>query len=164
MQRQRYPIYFTNSYRLVTFYINMLMPKLFKHVNCPANFFSAFDKPCIPLKMSMKICLCHGTVTTKAWQKCMGMVSCFGWRNGLSSQGMIFFCLGMVWLHISDVKREQWLCRSFSVHTRIKSYFSCLTTFTVMYFNWFVNMTTYHSLLWYTVSVLSFRCVECPGT
>jgi hypothetical protein len=42
------------SYRLVTFYINMLMPKLFKHVNCPANFFSAFDKPCIPLKTSMK--------------------------------------------------------------------------------------------------------------
>ncbi|CAB9542789.1 hypothetical protein BROOK1789C_475 [Bathymodiolus brooksi thiotrophic gill symbiont] len=32
----------------------MLMPKLFKHVNCPANFFSAFDKPCIPLKTSMK--------------------------------------------------------------------------------------------------------------
>jgi hypothetical protein len=31
------PIYFTNSYRLVTFYINMLMPKLFKHVNCPTN-------------------------------------------------------------------------------------------------------------------------------
>ena len=30
------------------------MPKLFKHVNCPANFFSAFDKPCIPLKTSMK--------------------------------------------------------------------------------------------------------------
>jgi hypothetical protein len=78
-------------------------------------------------------------------------------RNGL-------FCLGMVWLNISDVKREQWLCRSSSVHTRIKSWFSCLTTFTVMYFNWFVNMTAYHSLLWYTVSVLSFRCVECPGT
>ena len=33
------PIYFTKSYRLVTFYINMLMPKLFKHVNCPVNFF-----------------------------------------------------------------------------------------------------------------------------
>ena len=32
----------------------MLMPKLFKHVNCPGNFFSAFDKPCIPLKTSMK--------------------------------------------------------------------------------------------------------------
>jgi hypothetical protein len=48
------PIYFTNSYRLVTFYINMLMLKLFKHVNCPAIFFPAFDKPCIPLKTSMK--------------------------------------------------------------------------------------------------------------
>ena len=32
----------------------MLMPKLFKHLKCPANFFSAFDKPCIPLKTSMK--------------------------------------------------------------------------------------------------------------
>ena len=32
----------------------MLMPKLFKHVNCSANFFSAFDKPCIPLQTSMK--------------------------------------------------------------------------------------------------------------
>ena len=32
----------------------MLMPKLFKRVNCPANVISAFDKPCIPLKMSMK--------------------------------------------------------------------------------------------------------------
>jgi hypothetical protein len=40
---------------------------------------------------------------------------------------------------------EQWVFRSSSVHTRIQSYFSCLTTFTVMYFNWFVNMTTYHS-------------------
>jgi hypothetical protein len=43
-----------NSYSLVTFYINMLMPKLFKHVKCPANVISAFDKPCIPLKTSMK--------------------------------------------------------------------------------------------------------------
>jgi hypothetical protein len=33
----------------------MLMPKLFKHVNCPANVISAFDKPCIPLKTSMQI-------------------------------------------------------------------------------------------------------------
>ena len=33
----------------------MLMPKLFKHVNCPTNVISAFDKPCIPLKTSMKI-------------------------------------------------------------------------------------------------------------
>jgi hypothetical protein len=32
----------------------MLMPKLFNHVNCPANVISAFDKPCIPLKTSMK--------------------------------------------------------------------------------------------------------------
>ena len=32
----------------------MLMPKLFKRVNCPANVISAFDKPCIPHKMSMK--------------------------------------------------------------------------------------------------------------
>jgi hypothetical protein len=32
----------------------MLMPKLFKHVNCPANVISAFGKPCIPLKTSMK--------------------------------------------------------------------------------------------------------------
>ena len=31
------------------------MPKLFKHVNCPTNVISAFDKPCIPLKTSMKI-------------------------------------------------------------------------------------------------------------
>ena len=33
----------------------MLMPKLFKHVNCPTNVISAFDKPYIPLKTSMKI-------------------------------------------------------------------------------------------------------------
>ena len=32
----------------------MLMPKSFKHVNCPTNAISAFDKPCIPLKTSMK--------------------------------------------------------------------------------------------------------------
>jgi hypothetical protein len=25
------------------------------HVNCPTNVISAFDKPCIPLKTSMKI-------------------------------------------------------------------------------------------------------------
>ena len=48
-------MYFTNSYRLVTFYINMLMPTLFKHVNCPGNAISAIDKPCIPLKTSMQI-------------------------------------------------------------------------------------------------------------
>jgi hypothetical protein len=39
----------------LTFYINMLMPILFKHVNCPTNVISAFDKPCIPLKTSMEI-------------------------------------------------------------------------------------------------------------
>jgi hypothetical protein len=38
------PIYFTNSYRLMTFYTNMLMPKLFKHVICPTHVISAFDK------------------------------------------------------------------------------------------------------------------------
>jgi len=32
-----------------------LMPKLFKHVHCPTNVISAFDKPCIPLKTSMNI-------------------------------------------------------------------------------------------------------------
>ena len=32
----------------------MLMPKLFKHVNCPTNVISAFDKPRIPHKTSMK--------------------------------------------------------------------------------------------------------------
>ena len=45
MQRQRY--------RGVE--SNFLMPKLFKHVNCPTNVISAFDKPCIPLKTSMTI-------------------------------------------------------------------------------------------------------------
>ena len=148
----------------MTFYINMLMPKLFKHVNCPTHVISAFDKPCIPLKTSMKSLFMsrngHDKNMTKMYRNGL-MFWVKEWtfkpRNGL-------FCLGMVWLNISDVKREQWLCRSPSVHTRMKSYFSCLTTFTVMYFNWFVNMTTYHSLLWYTVSVRSFRCVECPGT
>jgi hypothetical protein len=48
-------MYFTNSYRLLTFYINMLMPKLFKHVNFPTNVISAFDKPCIPLTTCRKI-------------------------------------------------------------------------------------------------------------
>ena len=33
----------------------MLMPKLFKHVNCPTNVISGFDKPCIPLKTCRKI-------------------------------------------------------------------------------------------------------------
>ena len=33
----------------------MLMPKLFKHVNCPTNVISAFGKPSIHLKTSMKI-------------------------------------------------------------------------------------------------------------
>ena len=59
MQRQRYRGVESNLFhqflRLVTFYINMLMPKLFKHVNCSTNVISAFDKPCIPLKRSMKI-------------------------------------------------------------------------------------------------------------
>ena len=32
----------------------MLMPKLFKHVNCPTNVNSAFGKPSIPLNTSMK--------------------------------------------------------------------------------------------------------------
>ena len=54
MQRQRYRGVESNLFHQVTFYINMLMPKLFKHVNCPTNVISAFDKPCIPLKTSMK--------------------------------------------------------------------------------------------------------------
>ena len=45
------------------------MPKLFKHVNCPANFFSAFDSLVSFLKRLWKVCLCHGMVTTKTWQK-----------------------------------------------------------------------------------------------
>jgi hypothetical protein len=32
----------------------ILLISLFKHVNCPTNVISAFDKPCIPLKTSMK--------------------------------------------------------------------------------------------------------------
>ena len=48
--------------------INMLMPILFKHVNCPINVISAFDKPCI-LKRVGKVGLCHGTVMTKkVWE------------------------------------------------------------------------------------------------
>ena len=43
------------------------------------------------LKRLWTFCLCHGTVKTKTWQKCMGMVSCFGCGNGLSSKGMVFF-------------------------------------------------------------------------
>jgi hypothetical protein len=71
-------------FRLVTFYINMLMPKLFKHVNCPANVISAFDKPCIHLKTSMKILFMSRNGHDKNMTKCMRMVSCFGCRNGLS--------------------------------------------------------------------------------
>ena len=33
----------------------MLMPKLFKHVNCPTNVISGFDKPCIPPKTCRNI-------------------------------------------------------------------------------------------------------------
>ena len=58
MQRQRYRGVESNLFHQFLppsdFYINVLMPKLFKHVNCPTIFFSAFDKPCIPLKTSMK--------------------------------------------------------------------------------------------------------------
>jgi hypothetical protein len=43
------------------------------------------------LKRLWKVCLCHGMVTTKTWQKCIRMVSCFESMNGLSSQGMVFF-------------------------------------------------------------------------
>ena len=85
------------------------------------------------LKRLWTFCLCHGTSRQKhdknVWE----------WSHVLG-EGMDFrakewsFCFGMVWLNISDVKREQWLCRSSSVHTRIKSYFSCLTTFTVYVF------------------------------
>ena len=69
----------------------MLMPKLFKHVNCPANVISAFDKPCIPLKTSMKILFMSRNGHDKNMTKCMGMVSCFGCGNGLSSNGKVFF-------------------------------------------------------------------------
>jgi len=97
------------------------MPKVFKHVNCPTNVISAFDKPCIPLKTSMKSLFMsrngHDKNLTKMYRNGL-MFWVKEWtfkpRNGL-------FCLGMVWLNISDVKREQWLCRSSSVHTRIKS-------------------------------------------
>jgi hypothetical protein len=57
---------------LVTFYINMLMPKLFKHVICPGNFFSAFDKPCIPLKTSMKSLLMSQNGHDKSMAKMYG--------------------------------------------------------------------------------------------
>ena len=33
------------------------------------------------LKRLWKVCLCHGMVTTKTGQKCIGMVSCFESRN-----------------------------------------------------------------------------------
>ena len=50
----------------------MLMPKLFKHVNCPANFFSAFDKPCIPLKTFMKSLLMSRNGHDKSMTKMYG--------------------------------------------------------------------------------------------
>ena len=74
----------------------MLMPKLFKHVNCPTNVISALDKPCIPLKTSMKIVFMsrngHDKNMTKMYGN--GLMFCvkewtFKPRNGL-------FCLGMV--------------------------------------------------------------------
>jgi hypothetical protein len=84
----------------VTFYINLLMSKLFKHVNCPANFFSAFDKPCIPLKTSMKSMFMSRNGHDKSMTKMYGNGLMFWvkeWtfkpRNGLC-------CLGMVWYYI----------------------------------------------------------------
>lgn len=74
----------------------MLMPKLFKHVNCPTNVISAFDKPCIPLKTSMKSLFMSRNGHDKNMTKMYGNGLMFWvkeWtfkpRNGL-------FCLGMV--------------------------------------------------------------------
>jgi hypothetical protein len=61
---------FTQNMR--PFPYNMLMPKLFKHVNCPANFFSAFDKPCIPLKTFMKSLLMSRNGHDKSMTKMYG--------------------------------------------------------------------------------------------
>jgi predicted nuclease of restriction endonuclease-like RecB superfamily len=54
-----------NDYNMYN--INMLMPILFKHVNCPINVISAFDKPCI-LKRVGKVGLCHRTVMKKKYE------------------------------------------------------------------------------------------------
>jgi hypothetical protein len=75
----------SNSYRLVTFYINMLMPKLFKHVNCPANFFSAFDKPCIPLKTSIKSLFMSRNDHDKSMTKMYGNGQYIREASGMSS-------------------------------------------------------------------------------
>ena len=71
----------------------MLMPKLFKHVNCPTNVISAFDKPCVPLKTCMKILLTSWNGHDKnvwEWSHFLGVgmefqaKECFFWfRNGL---------------------------------------------------------------------------------
>ena len=72
------------------------MPKLFKHVNCPANVISAFDKPCIPFKTSMNILFMSRNGHDKNMTKMYGNGLMFWvkeWtfkpRNGLFYLGMV---------------------------------------------------------------------------
>jgi len=53
--------------------------------------FQPLTNPVSLLKRVGKFCLRHGTVTTNTWQTCMGIISFFGRRNGLSSKGVVFF-------------------------------------------------------------------------
>jgi hypothetical protein len=72
----------------------MLMPKLFKHVNCTTNVISAFDKPCIPLKTCMKIFLMSGNGHDKnvwEWSHFLGV--------GMEFQAMEWSFLFMNGLH-----------------------------------------------------------------
>jgi hypothetical protein len=74
----------------------MLMPKLFKHVNCPANVISAFDKPCIPLQTSMQILFMSRNGHDKNMTKMYGNGLMFWVKEWIFKQMNGLFCLGMI--------------------------------------------------------------------
>jgi hypothetical protein len=96
----------------------MLMPKLFKHVNRPTNVISAFDKPCIPLKTSMKILFMSRNGHDKNMTKMYGNGLMFWvkeWtfkpRNGLFCLGMVSIILDMLIDNIIEVHFRLWSLR-----------------------------------------------------
>ena len=74
----------------------MLMPKLLKHMNCPTNVSSAFDKPCIPLKTSMKILFMSRNGHDKNMTKMYGNGLMFWVKEWTFKPRNSLFCLGMV--------------------------------------------------------------------
>jgi hypothetical protein len=143
---RRIRFYFTNSYHLVTFYNNMLMPNYLNMWIVPTNVISAFDKPCIPLKTCRKILFTSRNDHDKNMTKMYGIGFIFGCRQ-------LFKIPSFVYMKEKFVTNISFATVRLINHSwnRIKCFASC---FIIKY----IFSTSFIHVGWEYLSLQSHKC------